>query len=274
MLASWTCFSSSPCHVISIAIFRPIWYVYFQWIWLLCSMFTRFQFRSAQRLRLSCKQPLAKLDGMTSVKPGDTIGIIMFIFPRKKAQERRAPQYLRSKTQPRVFWDFASCGVLPGSSIQCKSIMRARALGNFRSFSEKSAGLCTCRCFLSFQPVPPISTWEIWESQGHVASFSIFIYQCSTLFLPKGIWGPESQPPSNCLVPFIRTPEAVAAASAGKKGKSSWKQMGVSINGGTPKWMVYKGKSFLKVDDFRGTPSSGNLQIMFLWKADHFTSLC
>ena len=122
-----------------------------------------------------------------------------------------------------------------------------------RSFSEKSAGLCTCRCFLSFQPVPPISTWEIWESQGHVASFSIFIYQCSTLFLPKGIWGPESQPPSNCLVPFIRTPEAVAAASAGKKGKWSWKQMGVSINGGTPKWMVYKGKSFLKVDDL-GVP--------------------
>ena len=25
--------------------------------------------------------------------------------------------------------------------------------------------------------------------------------------------------------------------------------MGVSINGGTPKWMVYKGNSYMKVDD-------------------------
>ena len=36
--------------------------------------------------------------------------------------------------------------------------------------------------------------------------------------------------------------------------------MGVSINGGTPKWMVYKGKSHLN-GWFRGTPILGNFHL-------------
>ena len=30
--------------------------------------------------------------------------------------------------------------------------------------------------------------------------------------------------------------------------------MGVSKNNGTPKWMVYKGKSYIKIDDLGGFP--------------------
>ena len=37
--------------------------------------------------------------------------------------------------------------------------------------------------------------------------------------------------------------------------------MGVSINGGTPKWMVYSGTSQSKMDDLGGTPISGNPHI-------------
>ena len=37
-------------------------------------------------------------------------------------------------------------------------------------------------------------------------------------------------------------------------------QPGVSINGGTPKWLVYNGKSSYKWMMTRGTPISGNLQ--------------
>ena len=39
--------------------------------------------------------------------------------------------------------------------------------------------------------------------------------------------------------------------------------MGVSINGGTPKMMVYSGKSQLEMNDLGGTPFLGNLQIIF-----------
>ena len=37
--------------------------------------------------------------------------------------------------------------------------------------------------------------------------------------------------------------------------------MGVSINRGTTKWMVYKEKKPTKIDDDRGTPISGNPHI-------------
>ena len=36
--------------------------------------------------------------------------------------------------------------------------------------------------------------------------------------------------------------------------------MGVSINGGTPQWMVYSGNP-IEMDDLGVTPNSGNLHI-------------
>ena len=40
-----------------------------------------------------------------------------------------------------------------------------------------------------------------------------------------------------------------------------WIQMGVFINADTTKWRVYKGKSHLEMDDDRGIPIPGHLQM-------------
>ena len=41
--------------------------------------------------------------------------------------------------------------------------------------------------------------------------------------------------------------------------------MGVSKNSGTPKWMVYNGKTLLKIDDLGGFPIflDGNIHIVY-----------
>jgi len=42
--------------------------------------------------------------------------------------------------------------------------------------------------------------------------------------------------------------------------------MGVSQNRGTPKWMVYNGKTLLKMDDFGGKPTIfGNTHMGTIW---------
>jgi len=43
--------------------------------------------------------------------------------------------------------------------------------------------------------------------------------------------------------------------------------MGVSKNRGTPKWMVYNGKTSLKTENFGGygTPIFGNTHMFFFW---------
>ena len=40
--------------------------------------------------------------------------------------------------------------------------------------------------------------------------------------------------------------------------------MGVSINGGTPKWMVFVRENPIKMDDLGGTPISGNPHILVM----------
>ena len=46
-------------------------------------------------------------------------------------------------------------------------------------------------------------------------------------------------------------------------GKAIDGEAGVSIDGVTPKWMVYSGKSYYW-DAFRGTPILGNLQVYLM----------
>ena len=49
-------------------------------------------------------------------------------------------------------------------------------------------------------------------------------------------------------------------------GKSLCKQMGVSKNRGTQKWMIYNGKAYFLMDDLEGKPTifDGNIQMRFL----------
>ena len=46
--------------------------------------------------------------------------------------------------------------------------------------------------------------------------------------------------------------------------------MGVSINGGTHKWMIYKGKSQSKMDDMGGSPISGPPQYIRFSLTNHW----